>query len=351
MPYPAGISDKKSSTMKLCNPILGYIWIQKFPCWNQTFSIHFFFWGGVEKKLLSRELTYPPKNGIFESMIFRTSRLVGYVSIPWRVPASPFRRWTSGWCSTEVPVLRSIWRKWKIYIKIWKQRLGNWECKQQQNNPGGGKVSHIFGSFTAKIRKVGEDDSRFDYMKIFQSGLVQPPSRTKFPKQRQHKHQCWIKNPNHVLQVFTSSVNHFMNLFFLGGGVGWVEGVNEKSAVIPGWWVSIGPWKLVDPYPQSGTTKINLYRGLVVLVSYLFLSKYMSQLSSKGRLRREVVLCIFTWCNFLFWVPGIHKKTSNIEKPIGWSQNHQVASMSKTCMYMLQTYKIHLLLRKSISYT
>ena len=31
------------------------------------------------------KLTYPQKNGTFESMMFQTSRLVGYVSIPWRV--------------------------------------------------------------------------------------------------------------------------------------------------------------------------------------------------------------------------------------------------------------------------
>ena len=34
---------------------------------------------------LQGTITYPPKNGILKSMIFPTSRLVGYVSIPWRV--------------------------------------------------------------------------------------------------------------------------------------------------------------------------------------------------------------------------------------------------------------------------
>ena len=35
-------------------------------------------------------LTYPPKMGNFESMIFRTSRLVGYVIVPWRVYSNLF---------------------------------------------------------------------------------------------------------------------------------------------------------------------------------------------------------------------------------------------------------------------
>ena len=33
----------------------------------------------------SRKLTYPPKIGTFESMMFQTSRWVGYVIVPWRV--------------------------------------------------------------------------------------------------------------------------------------------------------------------------------------------------------------------------------------------------------------------------
>ena len=41
------------------------------------------------KKIISRERSHiPPKNGIESMIIFRTSRLVGYVSIPWRVRTS-----------------------------------------------------------------------------------------------------------------------------------------------------------------------------------------------------------------------------------------------------------------------
>ena len=36
--------------------------------------------------------TYPPKSRHFESMIFRLSRLVGYVSIPWRVLGTTFAK-------------------------------------------------------------------------------------------------------------------------------------------------------------------------------------------------------------------------------------------------------------------
>ena len=58
--------------------IVNYIFFWGGELWNQT--IH----------TLQGTITYhiPPKNGILKMMIFPTSRLVGYVSFPWRVTIS-----------------------------------------------------------------------------------------------------------------------------------------------------------------------------------------------------------------------------------------------------------------------
>ena len=69
-----------------------------------------------------RQLTYPPKNGILKMMIFQTSRLVGYVSIPWKLTIflHPLRwRWANVQSSTLVGALS---------IRNAFQRLPNMLC-------------------------------------------------------------------------------------------------------------------------------------------------------------------------------------------------------------------------------
>ena len=194
------------------------------------------------------------------------------------------------------------------------------ECKQQTN-----WVVATQTFLEVSPRKIGEDDSLFDYM-IFSDGLVQPPTRTKIPNQKKHKHQCWIKNTNNVLQVFTSSVNHFRKPVFLGWGrVGW--GVHEKRkcqrtpasqhtrlrfAVIPGWWVSIDLWKLVDPYPQSGTTKINLGVYWCLLATFSGRNRCPSCPQKVGYGGGCAIHPYPGVYNF-FWVPGSHKKQPTLK--------------------------------------
>ena len=60
-------------------------------------------------------LTYPPKMGNFESMIFRTSRLVGYVIVPWRVLQSfqlEYRSFsTTPFCKISLWSLKDLCRR------------------------------------------------------------------------------------------------------------------------------------------------------------------------------------------------------------------------------------------------